>query len=139
MRSKTANQILKETPQETKDKVRDSSNDLVLKKINMKTQKLLLEIEKHFGIGCRKICQERHEQIHKHGRTVDLDLKQNTEGQLLDASFYLLTNSVQGFANNPPKNWNQKIWSKMCNKEHLEDRIVISAALTAAHIDMLNK
>lgn len=106
----------------------------------MTTQELLLEVEKHFGIGCRKICQERHEQIYKHGRTIELDVKYNTEGQLLHASRVLTmgVTILPEIKNKPPFKWDSKIWAKMCDKEYFEERIVISGSLTAAEIDRLN-
>lgn len=93
--------------------------------------------------GIELIAQERHEQIEKHGRTVDLDATMNLAGQLTIAAEFLIQpgeyqrpNADEGILENIPYGWDDRIWLKMCYKNQKE-RLVIAGALIAAEIDRI--
>ncbi len=93
--------------------------------------------------GIKLIAEERQEQIEKHGRTIELDVKSNTEDQLLSAANAMI-NITDGedsglnhcFFDLIPKGWDKNIWVKMCSKAQIE-RLIIAGALIAAEIDRL--
>lgn len=89
--------------------------------------------------GIRLINQERQEQINKHGRTVEYDIKVNDNGQLIDASIQLLSVEYnEGWDSyNTPDGWDKELMAKMIGKP-LKERLVIAGALIAAEIDRLN-
>ena len=88
--------------------------------------------------GIELIRKEREEQIEKHNRTVDLDIKINDEYQLpfaasvLSHPFLLKSEMISSI----PKGWNLTIWTKMCSKTRKE-RYIIAGALIAAELDRL--
>lgn len=94
--------------------------------------------------GIELIAQEREEQITKHGRTVQNDVKYNNEYQLIDAANTLSMNipedilqSYLGYHESyPPTGWKSDLWSKMLRKPYKE-RLVIAGALIAAEIDRI--
>lgn len=83
--------------------------------------------------GIQLIAHERKEQIKKHKRTVEDDVKYNNVGQLRQAAA-----SLMGQLNNNqvPENWDTQIWDKMLKKT-LKERLIIAGALIAAEIDRL--
>jgi len=95
--------------------------------------------------GIELITQERKEQLTKHGRTVELDVEQNNEGQLTDAASVLTMNVPEGLmgtylqsqGETPPVGWDSDAWNKMIRKPYKE-RLVIAGALIAAEIDRIS-
>ncbi len=87
------------------------------------------------GIGL--IAKERAEQIEKHGRTVEKDVKQNGFNQLKSAAIMLLGGYPhQDEDNGTPFNWDEAIWDHMEAKSYKE-RLIIAGALIAAEIDRI--
>ena len=87
--------------------------------------------------GIELIAEERKEQIEKHGKTVDFDVKVNHFGQIKDAAIMLLGGEVDiDEENHCPFNWDDDIWDKMMGKSKI-DRLIIAGALIAAEIDRL--
>jgi hypothetical protein len=86
--------------------------------------------------GIELIAQERKEQIEKHGRTVELDVKNNEDGQLPEAAQHLMDESICQCNNCKPADWDATIWKKMTGKPYKE-RLIIAGALIAAEIDRL--
>lgn len=90
------------------------------------------------------ITKEREEQITKHGRTIQDDVKYNNEYQLVEAASTLSMNvpneifdSYLGYHEHyPPTGWKSDLWGKMLRKPYKE-RLVIAAALLAAEIDRI--
>lgn len=94
--------------------------------------------------GIELIAKEREEQITKHGRTVDLDCKLNTEGQLSTAAGVLIAHESEASADGLwsayrdiiPIGWDKGIFQAMFDKPY-KDRLIIAGALIAAEIDRL--
>lgn len=92
--------------------------------------------------GIELIAQERIEQIEKHGRTIELDVKNNYSTQLSFAAALLSCPSPEhngvSSANNYgcPTGWSISIWTKMIKKSY-KQRLIIAGALLAAEIDRL--
>ena len=88
--------------------------------------------------GFELIAIERYEQIDKHGRTVEMDVKINDFYQLSEAAKYLTIPSVDGLEpdNFCPEGWDLDIWRKMFGKPYKE-RLIIAGALICAEIDRL--
>lgn len=86
--------------------------------------------------GVELIAKERKEQIEKHKRTVELDVKLNFDKQLSTAAMRLLYNDSS--TSSYPIGWNKNIWNHMRNKSYKE-RLIIAGALIAAEIDRLNR
>lgn len=90
--------------------------------------------------------KERTEQIYVHNRSVEDDVKNNTEEQLTDAvgtlimpdKFFEYTKKKHGSLDfiKVPKDWDVNIWKKMINKPYKE-RLVIAGALLAAEYDRI--
>lgn len=88
--------------------------------------------------GIELIAKERQEQIVKHGKTVDFDVKFNTD-QLLKAAEILLKPVISPFLQTRrPFGWDRVYWHKLINKPYSE-RLTISGALIAAEIDRLKR
>lgn len=85
--------------------------------------------------GIELIAQERKEQIEKHGRTVERDIKENPSGELYLAALALMYKTA--YWEDLPGAWNRQICENMANKSHKE-RMIIAGALIAAEIDRLN-
>lgn len=88
--------------------------------------------------GVTLIFQERLEQIEKHGRTLEYDVKENSEGQLSYAAEMLLAiGHEEGIdPQSYPWGWNKDICAYMLSKPYKE-RLVIAGALIAAELDRL--
>ena len=87
--------------------------------------------------GIELIAQERKEQIEKHGRTVEQDVKLNSSYQLAIGASKLLAYPAE--SNNhklPPNGWDVDIYKKMQDKPYKE-RLIIAGALIAAELDRL--
>ncbi len=85
--------------------------------------------------GIELIAQERQEQIEKHGRSVEKDVKENSGEELIIGAMNLLHKRC--YYNDFSATWNRQICEKMANKSRKE-RLIIAAALIAAEIDRLN-
>lgn len=98
--------------------------------------------------GIVLIAEERQQQIEKHDRTVEWDLKVNNHYQLSQAAGLLtyvdpeeldgfpLEDGKYGFSHVCPVEWSEIHFNKMMNKEYKE-RLVIAGALISAEIDRL--
>lgn len=86
--------------------------------------------------GIELIAIERQEQIKKHGKTIENDVKQNNDGQLKHAAIKIISGSIER-ENGCPKGFSQTVYNKMADKSMI-DRLVIAGALIAAEIDRLN-
>lgn len=90
--------------------------------------------------GAELIAIERQEQIEKHGRTIERDVKENTEGELAYFAGVLCherSNEVEEVMNYLPPKWDRELCRKMLNKPYKE-RLIIAGALISAEIDRLN-
>jgi hypothetical protein len=85
--------------------------------------------------GIELIAQERREQIEKHGRTIERDVKDNYNAQLPTAAMRLL--QFDRYDIPAPFLWRESIWEKMNSKPY-KDRLIIAGALIAAEIDRIN-
>lgn len=91
--------------------------------------------------GIELIATERQEQIEKHGRTIERDVKENAEGEIA----YFAGLLCHEHANHPdanvlnylPPKWDKQLCLKMLSKTY-KDRLIIAGALIAAEIDRLN-
>lgn len=83
--------------------------------------------------GIELIAIERKEQIEKHKHTVEKDLDNNMNGELLDVATRLISdNNMNRF----PANWNWNYCFRLVKKNKIE-RLTIAGALIAAEIDRL--
>ena len=82
--------------------------------------------------GIEMIAKERQEQIEKHGRTIEKDVRENSDYQLSIGALKLLDPTDQL----PPNGWDINIYNKMRHKPY-KDRLIIAGALIAAEIDRL--
>jgi len=91
-------------------------------------------------IGFRKsvkdVLQERYEQIHVHGHTVESDISHDTPERMVSAVRCLLKNAPN-LADPIPPYFSRKNWNHMIAKSYRE-RIVISTALLLAELDILD-
>lgn len=88
--------------------------------------------------GIKLITKERYEQIEKHNRSIEKDVKFNSSYQLTIAASKLLSYPAEN--NNhkmPPNGWDIDIYKKMQEKPYKE-RLIIAGALIAAELDRLN-
>ena len=88
--------------------------------------------------GIELIAEERQEQIEKHGRSIERDVKENDNYQLSNAAGLLAlidNNDVRLLC---PKGWNELHWKRMCDKSY-EQRLIIAGALIAAEIDRIQR
>lgn len=84
--------------------------------------------------GTELIAIERQEQIEKHGRTLQRDIAENQNLELLIGAMALL--DVYPSTHSFPEKWNKTLIQKMMSKPH-KDRLVIAGALIAAQIDVM--
>jgi len=90
-------------------------------------------------IGAQLIVQERQEQLEKHGRSVDRDIKENDGFQLVHAASILCTpnpDHTPEVNTDAPYGWDEELWEKMLNKDY-KQRLIIAGALIAAEIDRI--
>lgn len=87
--------------------------------------------------GIELIAIERQEQIEKHGRTIENDVKTNSNSQLMQGAVALLSNNGNAEYGNMPSKWDDGLCEYMCLKSYKE-RLIIAGALIAAEIDRLN-
>ena len=93
--------------------------------------------------GIELIREERQEQITKHGRIINDDVKFNISGQLADGAYGLIEFSDEEYPSDrisyfKPPGWDSKIWEHMCKKSY-KDRLIIAGALIAAEIDRIQR
>lgn len=90
--------------------------------------------------GIEMIAEERQQQIEKHGRTVEKDIKTNGSGQLVSAAVHILGRSTvldfDGTEDYVPDGWDAAIYDKMYGKSY-EERLIIAGALIAAELDRI--
>jgi hypothetical protein len=96
--------------------------------------------------GIELIAQERHEQINKHGRSVQSDVDNNSNDELKYGIMLLITNlgymqhgmemPKEAFEDLKPDGWGFEICWKMINKPEI-DQLKIIGAFAAAEIDRL--
>ena len=84
--------------------------------------------------GIELITKERQEQIEKHRRTIEEDVKYNSNKELSIVAQELL--EQQPSVQNTPHNWRNPILHKMLSKPYM-DRLIIAGALICAEIDRL--
>jgi hypothetical protein len=82
--------------------------------------------------GAKLIARERKEQVEKHGRTIQADVKLNSSGQLLKGAIAIIDHDHSNW----PKDWETPIYIHINDKPWIE-RLVIAGALIAAEIDRL--
>lgn len=91
--------------------------------------------------GIELIQKERQEQLNKHNRTVENDVKENNHYQLSTAAGLLCWVDEEDYDNDIdgccPVDWDNEIWRHMMQKPY-EERLIIAGALIAAEIDRLN-
>lgn len=95
----------------------------------MKTQELLKLVREHFGPGCEHVCEERHEQIHKHGFDVKND-QFYSENELIKASLF----SINPDQFEWPFYWDEEYRTKILNKDYL-NRLRVAGAFITSEID----
>jgi len=102
-------------------------------------QRKIIALLRDTGLG--EIVQERQEQIEKHGRTVDWDVKTNNQCQLSIAASYL-TKDIPIYRVEPedilPEGWDLERWEKICAKPYME-RLIIAGTFIAAELDRLKE
>lgn len=92
--------------------------------------------------GIELIAQERAEQLSKHNRTIEQDVKNNDSEELICGAMALLNidfpdEIIEGRdISKFPSKWDNSICQKMVNKPYKE-RLIIAGALIAAEIDRL--
>ncbi len=87
--------------------------------------------------GIELIAEERREQIEKHGRTIESDVRFNSHGELADAAVATLDYD-SGYSSIFPLKWDEKIVDHIKNKSFF-DRLIIAGALIAAELDRLQE
>jgi len=92
--------------------------------------------------GIELIAEERQEQIEKHRRTIEQDVKENSHYQLSTAAGMLCWVDEEDFGDDSngfcPVGWDSDIWNHMIGKSYKE-RLIIAGALIAAEIDRLQR
>lgn len=85
--------------------------------------------------GVELIAKERQEQISKHSRTEERDIKENAGGQLQAAALYILAMDYNENAEDYyPEDWSEEFQLSL-EKKTQKERLVIAGALIAAEID----
>ena len=98
--------------------------------------------------GIELITEERQEQIEKHNRTVEYDIKNNSQGQLVEGIMLLVSNvgfkrggiemPKDAFEDLRPSDWGRELLWKMLGKPEIE-QLQIIGAFAAAEIDRLSQ
>ena len=87
--------------------------------------------------GIEEITEERQEQIEKHGRSIQMDVKLNAKEQLGYAASLIATPDGTGCMNvDAPEGWNEDGFGYMMEKPY-KARLIIAGALIAAEIDRI--
>ena len=88
--------------------------------------------------GIELIKKEREEQILKHGRTTEKDIRQNCSYQLAIGASKLLAYPAECHNYQlPPNGWDVDIYKKMRDSPYRK-RLIIAGALIAAELDRLS-
>lgn len=88
--------------------------------------------------GIELIKKEREEQILKHGRTTEKDIRENDSYQLAIGASKLLAYPAEcNDCISPPEGWDIDLYKKMRGKPYRE-RLIIAGALIAAELDRLS-
>lgn len=91
---------------------------------------MMLTVSKPTGVEL--ISRERQEHFTKHGRSIQNDIDNNPNGELLMAAKGLIDNKYSLF----PPSWETPAIQKMMLKDHI-DRLVVAGSFIAAEIDRL--
>lgn len=83
--------------------------------------------------GIELIAREREEQLLKHGRNLEHDIKNNKNEELREGAVMLLLHDLR----EAPTSWDDELCQKMVVKPYVE-RLKIAGALLAAEIDRIN-
>nr|WP_293837509.1 hypothetical protein [uncultured Arsenicibacter sp.] len=93
--------------------------------------------------GVDLIAKERHEQINKHGFSIEKDLSQNDYEKLISATLSILFQNPkfsEPIERKPiyfyPNSWDDKYYERIVQKSRIE-QLVIAGALIAAEIDRI--
>lgn len=89
--------------------------------------------------GIDLIGKERVEQIEKHGRSIEMDLKNNSNRQLVVGASALLQPIDDTMAEHLklfPEDWDKSICEKMTNRSY-KARVIIAGALLCAELDRI--
>lgn len=107
-------------------------------KMNSEIDSSLEKISKATSIG--KVVGERIRQINSLGYTIEKDVENNSDEQLLHAVFLLIASLNEDNANavaHPPKGWQQDYWNKYLLKNKKE-KLIMMATFLMAEYDRLN-
>ena len=90
--------------------------------------------------GVELIAAERQEQIEKHFRSLNYDVRYNDNGQLEQGALMLLSVDFEEGIDTAsyPQGWNEDLCTKMIGKPR-RDRLIIAGALIAAEIDRIKQ
>jgi uncharacterized protein with gpF-like domain len=83
--------------------------------------------------GIQLIAKERKEQIEKHGYTIEKDVLRNTDGQLIQAAIYALTENPADYIYD--HSWDEVI-DHFDGKTSKVEKLAIAGAFIAAQIDV---
>jgi len=86
--------------------------------------------------GITLILEERVQQLNKHKRSVEDDIKYNCNGELREGAIALICNNGDGDLSKFPLKWNDIMCRHLINKPYKE-RLIITGALIAAEIDRI--
>lgn len=96
-----------------------------------------VKVDERIMHGLGLILEERHQQIHRHGRTIEKDIEFNTLDQLpMAASRLIYSDGTPGLPS-APEGWNTEQWYKMLNSPY-EERLAVAGALISAQLDRLH-
>ena len=84
--------------------------------------------------GTDQITEERVRQIEDCGFDVHFDVKNNSDGQLVQAAIAIIEEPEVYRLHKKPLNWDADLWAKMCAKPQKE-RLVLAGTWNAAEID----
>lgn len=82
--------------------------------------------------GIDLIAKERYEQITKHGRTIEHDVKYNRQSELYLGAMAILEKDLIQF----PSNWDGA-WCARAIQKSYKERLIIAGAFIAAELDLL--
>lgn len=90
--------------------------------------------------GLQRVAQERLEQLHKHYRSIEYDIRRNDGGQLKQVSYFAaFADKALGFLlYTKPHGWDEEYLNRLAKKSE-KDRLIIAAALLLAEYDRLDE
>lgn len=128
---------------EAKFKEKGGFHNLALNNLNPSnpSNKIYFETDPSRLTGIELIARERKEQIEKHGRTIQRDVRENPNGELaIGASIFCLPDfgclEEEDLMDRLPDEWDRNICEKIVSKPYKE-RLIIAGALLAAELDRL--